>query len=54
VKSELMKVDITSLYSPTIQIRGGESGKTNFINLDSESIPVIIAWLKSIQSKLPR
>lgn len=49
-KSELNKINVNSEYAPKIQIVGGEGEKTKFITLNSESIPFIMKWLKTIKT----
>lgn len=49
---ELSKLEENASYAYKIQCSDGFGTKTNHMNLNSESIPVIIAWLKDIQKTL--
>lgn len=52
--SELKKINITSQYHPNIKIISGEGGgATKNLNLNRESIPILIAWLKMVMKKQP-
>lgn len=54
-KSELNKIKIDSEYSPKLQINDGSTGaKTNWLSITRETLPVLIEWLQSIESQLPR
>ena len=51
-KNELAKVDINSEYYPICKIKSGEAdGQTKNFNINLESIPVLITWLKMVQKK---
>lgn len=45
---QLSKIDIAARYAPWVQF-GSEGQRTNNMNLTTESIPVLIAWLKKVQ-----
>lgn len=53
-QSELNRLTIDSEFLPTVKFTNGVGQGTKNLNLNNESIPIIIAWLKSIQKKLPR
>lgn len=45
---QLSKIDTAGRYAPWVQF-GSEGQRTNNMNLTTESIPVLIAWLKKVQ-----
>lgn len=47
-QTQLGSIDITGRYAPWVQF-GSEGQRSNHINLTTESIPVLIAWLKKVQ-----
>lgn len=53
-QGELNRLTIDSEFLPTVKFTNGNGQGTKNLNLNNESIPIIIAWLKSIQKKLPR
>lgn len=51
--NQLSRLDIDPTHFPTIKITNGNGQGINTLSLNSVSIPIIIKWLESIQSKLP-
>jgi len=44
--AQLERIDLNSIYSPKIQIHSGETeDKTNFLDINEESAPIIAKWL---------
>lgn len=48
-QNELNKIDINSEYHPNCKIIGGDGSSTKNFNINLDSIPIIIAWLKKVQ-----
>lgn len=53
-QNQLNALKFDTETSPSIVISNGVGQATKNLNLNNESIPILISWLKSIQKKLPR
>jgi hypothetical protein len=51
-RGQLKEVKIEEPYRPTIQIRGSDStgSKTKWIDINDESIPILIEYLNSLRT----
>lgn len=46
--NELNRLKLDSIYSPKVQISDSEGNKTKTLDVNLESIPVLITWLKKV------
>lgn len=54
-KSELSKVVIDPVYGAKVKFFSGDKGQdSKHISLNSESVPIIIAWLKTNLKNMPK
>lgn len=52
-KIHIVKIEgINSIFHPSMKIIDSDGNQTKYMNINLESIPVIIEWLKDIQKTL--